>query len=122
MLQAGNDAFIIAFIKYGYRAQPTKMSLMPMKTKMTERMTFVTTPDVKASIMRRAERLAIPSSELIRCAVDQYDPDQDNELLTQLAEELAASTAETERKLDEALEAVRKTTTRLNAEHVREPV
>ena len=97
------------------------MKLMPMKAGMTERMTFVTTPDVKASIMRRAERLAIPASELIRRAVDQYDPDQDNELLTQLAEELEASTAETERKLDEALEAVRRTTARLNAERIREP-
>lgn len=79
----------------------------------TQRMTFVMTPEDKAEIMKRAAELEIPASELIRRAVDRYDPDYDEELLLHLAEELETSTTETERLLDEALDAVGRTLARL---------
>ena len=87
----------------------------------TERMTFVVTPEDKARINKRAEELHIPASELVRRAVAEYDPDRDEEVLLHLAEELEASTAETERMLDEAIRAVNETLDRLKARRVEEP-
>ena len=79
----------------------------------TERMTFVTTPEAKAEITARAARLRIPASELIRRAVTRYHPDDDEAVLVRLAEELEASAAVTDRKLDEALASVRDTLVQL---------
>lgn len=77
----------------------------------TERMTFVMTPEDKAKITERAAALHLPASELIRRAVARYRPEEseDEEVLLRVAEELEASVAATDRKLDETLAAVRKT-------------
>ena len=81
----------------------------------TERMTFILTPEDKAEITERAAQLDIPASELIRRAVSRYEPDAevDEKVLLHIAEELEASAARTERKLDEALTAVRDTISQL---------
>lgn len=71
----------------------------------TERMTFVMTPEDKAEITRRAAELHIPASELIRRAVDRYEPgdEVDEKMLLRVAEELEAAAKATEKKLHEAL-------------------
>jgi hypothetical protein len=81
----------------------------------TERMTFVMTPEDKAEITKRAFELEIPASELIRRAVDRYEPDDDvdEKVLLRIAEELEGSAKATERKLDDALAAVRQTVAQL---------
>ncbi len=79
----------------------------------TERMTFVMSPEDKSEITERAEAMKIPASELIRRAVARYHPDDDEAVLLQVAEELEASAAATDKKLDEALAAVQETLARL---------
>ena len=81
----------------------------------TERMTFILTPEDKAEITERAAQLDISASELVRRAVSRYEPDAevDEKVLLHVAEELEASAARTERKLDEALTAVRDTISQL---------
>ncbi len=69
----------------------------------TERMTFVMTPEDKAKITGRAAKLHIPASELIRRAVDSYDPDVEGDDTQALADELKAVVEATDRKLDMAL-------------------
>ena len=81
----------------------------------TERVTFVMSPEDKAEITRRAEELHIPASELIRRAIHRYEPDDevDEQVLLGVARELESSAQQTERKLDEALAAVRETVAQL---------
>lgn len=81
----------------------------------SERMTVLVTPEVKASIKRRAEALNIPASELVRRAVETYVPKQDEKQLLLLAKELEEATKTTERKLDEALAAVNSTLSTIKA-------
>ena len=69
----------------------------------TERITILATPTFKAAISKRAQALRIPTSELVRRAVESYDPDHDEESLNLLVEELEQATKKTEKKLDEAL-------------------
>lgn len=69
----------------------------------TERMTFVMTPEDKAKITGRAAKMHIPASELIRRAVDSYDPDVEGDEIQMLAGELKAVVDATDRKLDTAL-------------------
>jgi predicted DNA-binding protein len=75
----------------------------------TERMTFLLTPEVKATITSLAGRMNIPTSELVRRAIDAYDPELDDAVLSALADELQSATKATDRTLDEALASVKDT-------------
>ncbi len=67
------------------------------------RLTILLTPEAKASIEAQAKALGITSSELVRRAVEAYDPDRNDGTLRLLAEELAAVVEQTEAKVDAAL-------------------
>lgn len=69
----------------------------------TERMTFLMTAADKAAITERAANLHIPASELVRRAVDSYDPDAPEAELKELAEALRDVVEATDAKLDDAL-------------------
>ena len=75
----------------------------------TERMTFLLAPEVKATITSLAETMKIPTSELVRRAIDAYDPEQDEAVLSALADELETATKATDLALDDALAAVKDT-------------
>ena len=72
----------------------------------SERITILVTPDEKASINRRAAAMNIPAGELLRRAVADYEPDdeQNAEQLELLARQLAVAVTNTEAKLDKALD------------------
>ena len=70
----------------------------------TERITFLMTTDEKTAITKRAAQLHIPASELIRRAVESYDPDRGEDEIEELARELRLVVEATERKVDKALE------------------
>ena len=61
----------------------------------TERMTILVTPEQKAAILARAERLGLSAGEMVRRAVESYDPaagsDEDQAVLDALADELFAA-------------------------------
>lgn len=69
----------------------------------TERMTFLMTAADKAAITERAANLHIPASELVRRAVDSYDPDAPEAELKELAAALRDVVEATDAKLDDAL-------------------
>lgn len=70
----------------------------------SERMTFLMTARDKAAIAARASELGITASELVRRAVDNFEPDLDEHALSVLAGELARVIDRTEGKVDEALQ------------------
>ena len=74
----------------------------------TERLTFLMTPEDKAAITARASELHIPASELVRRAVEAYDPERDEEALAVLADQLAAVVDKTEEKVDAAVAELKK--------------
>ena len=69
----------------------------------TDRLTLLVTPEEKAELAARARVLGISASELVRRAVRSYDPDDDRDELTSLAEELAGMAERMEKKLDATL-------------------
>jgi hypothetical protein len=71
----------------------------------TARLTVLLEPDAKAAIEARAAALKLSASELVRRAVDLYDPAADPEALQAVADELAGAVARIEDKL-EALDAL----------------
>lgn len=87
----------------------------------TERMTFLLTPEVKATITGLAEAMKIPTSELVRRAIDAYDPEQDEAVLSALADQLETATKATETALDEALATVKDTLADLRKDRAGEP-
>lgn len=72
----------------------------------TDRMTLLVTPDEKAELAARANALGISASELVRRALDSYDPDLDEAAVQELADELAQAAARMEKKLDDCLATV----------------
>lgn len=69
----------------------------------SERITILVTAAEKAQISRRAKAMNIPTSELLRRAFADYDPDTDSEELEALADEFERVVQTTEAKLDNAL-------------------
>jgi hypothetical protein len=66
-------------------------------------MTLLMNPDEKAELAARANVLGISASELVRRAVQSYDPDDDMDELKALADELAGAAGRMEKKLDATL-------------------
>lgn len=66
----------------------------------TVRINVLLSPDEKASIDERAKRANVTTSELVRRAVDVYDPDVNLDEIRGLAEELADVVERTESRLD----------------------
>jgi predicted trehalose synthase len=66
-----------------------------VETMKTERMTILVTPEQKAAILARAERLGVSAGEMVRRAVESYDPaagsDEDQAVFDALADELFAA-------------------------------
>ena len=69
----------------------------------TERMTLLMTAEEKAAIVTRAQELHLSASELVRRAIETYEPAKDEAMLSILAQELTAVVDRTEAKLDAAL-------------------
>jgi hypothetical protein len=69
----------------------------------TDRMTLLVTPNEKAELAARASALGISASELVRRAVQSYDPEFDEAALQELVDELADAVARTEVKLEATL-------------------
>ena len=68
------------------------------------RMTFLMSAEDKAAIAARAAALGITASELVRRAVEHFEPNQDEAALSLLAGELAKAVDRTEEKVDSALQ------------------
>ena len=80
----------------------------------TVRLNLMVSPEEKATIDARAKRANLTTSELVRRAVEIYDPEVDMEALSALAEELGAVAERMERKLDANLAAIAALRSRLN--------
>jgi hypothetical protein len=89
------------------------MCMMGAKTMKTERMTILVTPEQKAAILARAERLGVSAGEMVRRAVESYDPaagsDEDQAVLDALADELFAAAEAARTALREADEELQST-------------
>ena len=73
----------------------------------TERMTVLVTPEQKAGILARAQRLGLSAGEMVRRAVESYNPatpkrSQDEALLDALAEELLSAAGSARAALKDA--------------------
>jgi hypothetical protein len=72
----------------------------------TERMTILVTAEQKAAILARAQNLGLSAGEMMRRAVDAYDPaasmDEDETVLNALADELFAAARDARAALEEA--------------------
>lgn len=73
----------------------------------TARMTVLVTPEQKASIIARAESLGVSTGEMVRRAVELYEPSagragEDEALLNALADELFAAARSARAALSEA--------------------
>ncbi len=69
----------------------------------TERMTILVTPAEKAAIAGRAKQLNISAGEVIRRAVEVYQPADDSEaILSGLADELQKAAREARRAMTDA--------------------
>jgi hypothetical protein len=73
----------------------------------TARMTVLVTPDQKATILNRAERLGLSAGEMLRRAVESYQPSaansaEDEAVLNALADELFAAARSARKALGEA--------------------
>jgi hypothetical protein len=79
----------------------------------SERMTILVTPEQKAAILARAERLGVSAGEMVRRAVESYDSaagsDEDQAVLDALAEELFAAAEAARTALREANEELQST-------------
>jgi chromosome condensin MukBEF ATPase and DNA-binding subunit MukB len=86
---------------------------MSAETMKTERMTILVTPEQKAAILARAERLGMSAGEMVRRAVESYDPaavpDEDQAVLDALADELFAAAEGARMALREANEELQST-------------
>ena len=69
----------------------------------SERINLLVTPEEKAAIEARAAALNLSTSEMVRRAIDSFDPEFDDVELQALAEELRAVVAATEERVDAAL-------------------
>ncbi len=74
----------------------------------TVRLNLMVSPEEKADIDERAKRASLTTSELIRRAVEIYDPEVDMDELRALAEELAEVADRMEKKLKANLAAIAK--------------
>lgn len=68
----------------------------------SERVTFLVSPEDKAAMDAKAKAVGVTSSELIRLAVEAYDPSLDMSLLDAFADELERSVREARAALDAA--------------------
>jgi hypothetical protein len=73
----------------------------------TERMTVLVTPEQKAAILSRAQTLGVSAGEMLRRAVEAYDPaasraSEDETVLAALAAELLVAAKAARRSLDDA--------------------
>lgn len=79
----------------------------------TERMTILVTPEQKAAIRAQAESLGVSTAEIVRRAVESYQPSseatEDEEVLNALAEELLVAAKEARTALNAATNEVQKT-------------
>jgi ABC-type transporter Mla subunit MlaD len=80
----------------------------------TERMTVLVTPEQKAAILARAQSLGLSAGEVVRRAVESYDPkagsiDEDEAVLNALASELFAAAKSARAALNEAIGEVQST-------------
>jgi hypothetical protein len=75
----------------------------------TERMVILVTPEQKATIATRAKELNLSAGEIVRRAVATYRPNDDEQLLNALADELGRSVRDSRKALKDALSEVNKT-------------
>lgn len=72
----------------------------------TDRMTLLMRREEKAELAARAGTMGISASELVRRAVQAYDPDNDLDELKALSEALADAVGRMESKLDATFEKI----------------
>jgi hypothetical protein len=80
----------------------------------TERMTVLVTPEQKAAILARAQSLGLSAGEVVRRAVESYDPlargvEEDEAVLSMLADELLAAAKSARAALNDANNEVQST-------------
>lgn len=79
----------------------------------TERMTILLTPKQKAAILARAQRLGLSAGEVMRRAVEAYQPSasrgEDEAVLNALADELLVAAKEARKALNAATEEIQVT-------------
>lgn len=80
----------------------------------TERMTILLSPQQKEIIQAKAKKLNLSAGEVVRRAVDGYQAEGDEALLTALAEELERSVKEARVALKSALAETRETLDQLD--------
>ena len=75
----------------------------------TERLVILVTPEQKQAIMARAKSLNMSAGEIIRRSVEDYRPNEEEAVLTALADELERSAKQTRKALTAARGELRQT-------------
>ena len=75
----------------------------------TERLVILVTPEQKQAIMARAKSLNMSAGEIIRRSVEDYRPNEEEAVLTALADELERSAKQTRKSLAAARSELRQT-------------
>ena len=75
----------------------------------TERLVILVTPEQKQAIMARAKSLNMSAGEIIRRSVEDYRPNEEEAVLTALADELERSAKQTRKALAAARGELRQT-------------